>query len=206
MIKIENACSCDSTATNCEFCKKMRESNKDNEKFICNYCYDFSQEQFKLNSLNRHSLNLLIMKTVEFTEEECKTLSCNVTEIMRINSSGDIENLIHCKNMFRLCKVCNYSFCAMWSKNVSIVQKTVELIGKPSNLILIYSNPIIDGDIKNPPKYFDYTFTVYSTEEKLMEAVNNGAMVCNGQKCKNCGFSCYYGKFPKGSNIAELLK
>ena len=80
--KIEGATSMDSSCTGCTFCQKMREAarkldeanaNKDPnteepQKIICGTCYDADGERYKINSRDRHGLNLVILSNVLFTE------------------------------------------------------------------------------------------------------------------------------------------
>lgn len=203
--KIEDILSLDSSAHNCEFCKKMREAAANNPLHICGMCYDFLQEiSFKGRPVrNRHSLNLLIMSKVEFTIEELKTL--HGTQIVRINSSGDTENKIYAENMIKYVYGHEYTNTAYWAKNTLPIIAACDKYGKPKNLILVQSSPII-GKPSKLAKYFDYVFTVYLTKEDIEKAVNNGACECNGKKCKLCGFKCYLGTWAKGSNIAEFLR
>lgn len=200
--KIEGVTSFDSTATNCEFCRMMREANKDNPACICNYCYDFAQEQYKIQALNRHTLNMLIMSTVEFTVEELATLPA--TGIIRIDSSGDTPNLIYARNMIKICYAFPHSHVGYWAKNASPVISACDDLGKPSNLILVQSSVLIGRSAKKA-KYFDYVFTVYPDKDMTLEAMANGAAECNGKKCRDCGYKCYFGTHDS-ENIAELLR
>lgn len=203
--KIEGVTSFDSTATNCGFCQKMRKAAENNPAHICNYCYDFAQEHsFKgANVLNRHTLNMLIMSSVEFTVDELRMVS--VTYINRVNSSGDTPNVIYAKNMLRIA-LANPAFkFAYWAKNTADVIAACDEIGKPANMTLIQSSPII-GKPAKLAKYFDVVFTVYATREDVDKAIAAGANECNGKKCKDCGYKCYLNGWKAGSNIAEYLR
>lgn len=201
--KIENISSADSTATNCNFCQNMRIANAGNNDCICNYCYDVKQENFKnVSVLNRHTLNLLIMATIEFSEDELKHVH-GITDIFRVNSSGDIENVTHAINMLRLIKVNSFTHAAIWSKNVPAIVNAVAIVGKPGNCILIQSDFTINGKTKKNP-VFDYIFRVY-TKDKITAAIVSGASECNGKKCKSCGFKCYFGTHGS-EEIAEVLR
>lgn len=201
--KIENIYSLDSSATNCSFCRIMREKAKENPDIICGYCYDFEQEKYRKEVLNRHTLNLVIMSKVAFTVDELRTLSG--IGLARVNSSGDAENVIYAKNMINYAYAHESVKVAVWSKNVFAYIKAIDKIGKPANVILIQSSPFINKPVARA-KYFDYVFTVYSDESKVKEAIVNGACECNGKKCKACGFKCYTGEWKIGANIAEFLR
>lgn len=205
--KIEDIMSFDSTATNCEFCQLMRKAAENNKMHICNYCYDYKQEHsFKgVNVLNRHTLNMIIMSTVEFTVEELKIL--NVAYINRVNSSGDVPNLTYARNMIKLCFAFGMVKFAFWAKNTEAVKKACKELGKPENVVLIQSSQII-GKPAKLEEYFDFVFTVYATKAETESAILNGAGACNGKKCKECKFKCYTGEWKENGvkNIAEYLR
>lgn len=203
--KIEGITSFDSTATNCDFCKAMRKAAENNPKHICGYCYDYAQEHsFRgANIVNRHTLNMLIMSSVEFTKEELRLV--NTSYINRVNSSGDTPNVTYAKNMLNIAYVNPGEKFAYWAKNKKAVIAACDELGKPGNMILIQSSVII-GKPEKLAKYFDYVFTVYATKEETENALANGACECNGKKCKACGYKCYFGAWESGANIAEFLR
>lgn len=203
--KIEGITSFDSTATNCDFCKAMRKAAENNPKHICRYCYDYAQEHsFRgANIVNRHTLNMLIMSSVEFTKDELRMV--NTSYINRVNSSGDTPNVIYAKNMINIAFVNPNEKFAYWAKNKKAVIAACDELGKPENMILIQSSVII-GKPEKLAKYFDYVFTVYATKEETEAALASGACECNGKKCKACGYKCYFGAWESGANIAEFLR
>lgn len=203
--KIEGITSYDSSATNCDFCAGMRKAAESNPAHICRYCYDYAQEHsFKgANVINRHSLNMLIMSSVEFTREELATI--NASYINRVNSSGDTPNVIYAKNMLNIAyshPACKFGY---WAKNTAAVIAACDEIGKPENVTLVQSSPII-GKPAKLAKYFDIVFTVYATKEGVEKAIAEGAKECNGKKCKECGYKCYLNGWNAGDNIAEYLR
>lgn len=201
--KIEGITSLDSTATNCEFCKAIREANKDNDLCICNGCYDLQQESYRLATLSRHTLNMLIMMTVEFTIDELKMLT--VTPIIRVNSSGDTPNKTYARNMLKMAYAFPFAHVAYWAKNTRPVIEACDELGKPANVILIQSSCMIGKPAKKA-KYFDFVFTVYPDKETTEKAIANGACECNGKKCKDCHYKCYFGNHDGDGNIAEVLR
>lgn len=203
--KIEGITSYDSSATNCAFCQAMRAAAGKNPAHICNFCYDHAQEHsYKgVNMLNRHTLNMLIMSTVDFTVEELAVLNCS--KINRANSSGDVPNKTYAANMLKLSAANPYFHFALWAKNTKDVIAACDEVGKPENMTLVQSSPIINKPSKLA-KYFDIVFTVYVTEEDTQEAIRNGAGECNGHKCNECGFKCYLNGWHHGQNVAEVLR
>lgn len=200
--KIEGITSCDSSCSSCKFCQKMIDAAEKDVTIICGDCYDKQQEKYKTHVKNRHGLNMLIMSQVEFTEDELKRV--DLTKIVRINSSGDTPNETYALNMIRLAKVNPWANVAYWAKNTAPIIKAVDSIGKPENLRLVQSSPIIGKPVKKK-KYFDYVFTVYPDKATTLKAIKNGASACNGRKCKDCGYACYLGTH--GSDqIAEVAR
>jgi hypothetical protein len=202
--KIEGITSYDSTATNCEFCQAMRKAAENNPLHICGYCYDYSQEHgFKgVNVLNRHSLNMIIMASVDFEIDELRIL--NSSYINRINSSGDVPNVTYACNMIKLAYAFSALRFAFWAKNTAAVITACDKYGKPENLVLVQSSPIIGSPAKLA-KYFDFVFTVYLTKEDTEKAIADGSGECNGKKCKLCGYKCYYNSW-NSKNVAEYLR
>ena len=201
--KIAGIFSLDSTATNCSFCEKMRELAKINPDMVCAHCYDKEQESYRSSVLNRHTLNMLIMATVEFTVDELALIP--VYGLVRINSSGDAPNDIYAANMVKFAiahKDCRVS---AWTKNALAYIRACNKYGKPGNMILIFSSYCVNKAMRLP-KYFDYVFTVYSDADAVAAALAGGACECNGKKCADCGYKCYTGAWTAGANIAELLR
>lgn len=203
--KIEGIFSLDSSASNCSFCRQLREyAAKHPEKnIVCSKCYDIAQESYKINALARHTLNLMIMETVEFEIDELRMLSAY--GLVRVNSSGDASNYTYAANMIKFAIAHADCRVAIWSKNTAVYVKACDTYGKPDNVVLIQSSMYIGKPCKLA-KYFDYSFTVYVDTDAVENALANGACECNGKKCKACGYKCYYKAFGEKADIAELLR
>lgn len=200
--KIEGTFSCDSSCHGCDFCQKMRKAAETDPSIICGRCYDAAQESYRTNVRNRHSLNLRIMKTVSFTVAELACLPSGMID--RINSSGDIDNVVQAGNMVKYAIAHPAAHVGLWSKNHPAVAAAMDQYGKPENMVYIASSPRINvrGQL---PKYADYTFTVYD-KDHIAAAIAAGSMECNGKKCISCGYKCYFQTWPEGADIAELLR
>jgi hypothetical protein len=72
---------------------------------------------------------------------------------------------------------------ALWTKRKDLIRKFYSKNEKPSNLILIYSNPKIDAVMHNVPEFFNRTFNNVSKKSAVKQN-------CTGQKCKDC-LLCY---------------
>ena len=202
--KIEGIMSFDSSCHGCPFCNDARRAAANDPTIICRYCYDHKQEETRVNVINRHQLNMLIMSTVEFTEEELSLVPVSV--LNRVNSSGDCPNEIYAVNMLRLSGLHLSVNFAMWAKNAKPVQAACERIGKPDNMTLIYSSMRINH-VCAIPKWFDHVFVVAADKESVKRflALPN-AGECNGKKCRECGYKCYTKAWKTGTVIIEYLR
>jgi hypothetical protein len=115
----------------------------------------------------------------------------------RFNAHGELINDIHLTNLVNITiknPSCNF---ALWTKQNGIIKKYFDINAKPSNLILIYSNPKISTILSKPPKYFDKTFN------NVLESEYQDQQNCTGQQCKNC-LLCY--KHNGINTIVEKVK
>lgn len=200
--KIEGAFSFDSSATNCGFCKAMRAIAEGDPLHICNYCYDKKNENYRIESMNRHTLNMVIMMSVDFERDELSIVPTGL--INRVDSAGDIPNKTYARNMIKISFINENGKFAFWAKHENALIAATDELGKPKNAKYVRSSEHI-GTPAALPKYFDYVFTVYPDEESTRKAIEKGAAECNGKKCMECGWKCYYGTHA-AINIAETLQ
>jgi hypothetical protein len=102
----------------------------------------------------------------------------------RINAHGELINATHLENICLIAEHNPHCNVAVWTKRKDIVSRTFANRAKPSNLILIWSNPKVDAVVYDPPKHFDRVFNNVSYEHKPDE------QNCTGQKCRDC-LLCY---------------
>jgi len=138
------------TLTN-DYCIKQ----KTKEDIICFKCYSFTTLNFRktmVNVLQKNS-NLLSTSIIEWD---------NLPRIFdlyfRFSSHGELINDIHIENFNNICLKNPKTNFTLWTKRFDIVKKFYDNNDKPSNLILIYSNPKLDKPLNKLPKYFDKTF------------------------------------------------
>lgn len=201
--KIEGVYSLDSTAHGCTFCTFMRNKARVDGNIICGACYDYKQEKYRYFVTARHFLNMVILSSVEFTVFELKYLQIPHNCILRINSSGDIQNNIHAYNVVKLAHAFEDCTIGLWSKNVYCVENAFNRYGKRDNMTFIQSTCAINGKPAYISNYADNIFTVYD-KQNINDALKN-ASECNGKKCAECGYKCYY-KAHACFNVAELLR
>lgn len=207
--KIEGITSIDGSSS-CDFCAKMR--NTGNPLCICNGCYAWA-DKWKEAAFRRHILNMRILSSVLFEKEELAALHIDtikshikeyafallVSALLRINEDGDINNIIHARNVLRIIETHKDAGTGFWAKNTADVSAALHAEGvhtkaekraKYGNARFVQSSVLI-GIPARPVWYADAVFTVYPDAETIAEAIKNGAFPCNGRKCMECGFNCY---------------
>jgi len=122
-------------------------------------------------------------------------------EIARIESFGDVENEIQAINYINIIKNNPHVIFGWWTKNVSIVHKALEKVGKPENVVLIQSACFINRPEIIKSIYFNKVFTVY--DPAYIKAhnitINCGARDCNS--CRRC-----YDTANTEKEVNEVLK
>jgi len=169
------------TLTN-EFCLKQHKAKGD--KHICIKCYSFkSLLEYRQNCVEPFQRNSDLLSSRILTHEEIMAFKPKgKLGIYRFDGHGELINNIHLKNCMMIAEYHPEFVFALWSKRKDLVQNYVFSSGKPDNMVLIYSNPVIDRVMSKPPKYFDKVFNNVSGEHPLEN--------CTGQKCKDCKL-CY---------------
>ena len=182
--KLKNVPSINTNTVTNDFCIKMNKSN--NDKCICKYCYSHNMlNTFRKNCQKSFQHNSNLLKTI-LSDNQLPIIKNN--DILRINSHGEIINDNHVRNIIKICELNKNITVSLYTKRINIVNKVLDEIGyKPNNLIIVYSNPIIDKPIDKKPsnkfyKYVDKIFNVLSTD--------NNKINCDKNNCDNCRI-CY---------------
>ena len=182
------------TITN-NFCLKMNKVKSNN--IICKYCYSHSMlNTYRKNMQECLQRNSNLLSTKELKDNQIPFIN---ELYIRINAHGVLINEMHLHNIVLICNKYKRTNFALWSKRKDIVKKYFDNNKKPTNLILVYSNPKINNiiDENNIPKYFNKTFNNVS-HDKFKDKQN-----CTGQQCKDC-FKCY--EFNNINTIVEAVK
>tara|TARA_R110002020_G_scaffold265869_1_gene480731 strand:+ start:2059 stop:2688 length:630 start_codon:yes stop_codon:yes gene_type:complete len=167
------------------FCNRMYENS--NEKTICSYCY--SQSMLRTYRKNMQPCLERNSKLLSSSLLEDRQIPTIIENVFRFHAHGELINEIHFKNFLAITRKNPHCIFTLWTKRFPIINKVLEKETKPKNLILIYSNPLINTLI-NPmkseklKKYFDKTFNNVE-HDKFVEEQN-----CTGQKCMDC-LECY---------------
>ena len=184
------------TLTN-EFCIKQHKAK--GGKNICAKCYSFKMlGTYRKNAVPALQRNSDLLSSRILTYEEIVAFKPKgKLGIYRFDGHGELINGNHLKNCMMIAEYHPEFVFGMWSKRKKLVQEYVSEYGKPDNMVLVYSNPVIDQVMSTPPEYFDKVFNNVSKEyvptwPLAMRAWRNGKPWenCTGQRCKDCKL-CY---------------
>ena len=161
------------------FCGKM--STTGDDSVICGDCYSIAMlKGSRKNCVPRFEANTLLLKR-RIPREYLPFLNL---AYIRGHGHGELTSLWHYLNFSEIAAKNPQTTVTLFTKRRTIVNQAFKLKGykKPANLILVYSNPIKDKVISEPPKHFDKVFNVTTSDH----AEDN----CTGRKCIDC-LNCY---------------
>ena len=191
------------TLTN-DFCKKMHASK--NKLIICGHCYSVDSLEVGRfpNQVKALQRNSDILGNKELSEREIYQNYMFNDNIFRLQSHGDLINELHLKNLMAIVKANKWTTFALWTKRKNVIKEYFDKHTKPDNLILVYSNPlinkVIDSRGKYKPVYFDKVFN--NVDKDYMKEKQN----CTGQQCITCR-RCYVKSNKSNDNtIIEAVK
>ena len=161
------------------FCGKM--STTGDDSVICGDCYSIAMlKGSRKNCVPRFEANTLLLQR-RIPREYLPFLNL---AYIRGHGHGELTSLWHYLNFSEIAAKNPQTTVTLFTKRRSIINQAFKLKGykKPDNLILVYSNPIKDKVISEPPKHFDKVFNVTTTDHT--------ADNCTGRKCIDC-LNCY---------------
>lgn len=165
---------------------------------ICAHC--FAETTLKrYEAAGEAMLNNTYLLTESILPLELLPVFPNVA-IVRIESFGDVANVTQAINYCNICKVNPLVTFAWWSKNVKIIEKAFDMVGKPENVILIESSPKVNQKIEKSSHYVDKVFTVFSKEYIIANDID---INCGSRCCATCR-RCY--RKDTESDVREQLK
>ena len=188
--KLEGISSISSSVCDNVFCKAWR-TVKD---CICQFCYAHNQQSYQTGLKEHNILNGIILRNVLIPVKAFKALKI-LYKYLRIESFGDVANVIQARNYIRIIKAFPKKRCAIWTKNYEIWYQAFEIEGKPENTTFVISSPFLNKPIEIPEKmkkYTDHVFTVYT---KQYAKEHNIKINCGGRKCMECikrKINCYF--------------
>ena len=175
--------------TSNQFC--IREYQSGNPNKICVYCYSHEMlNTFRKNCVPAFKHNSDLLSKAELIPDLLPVIN---SAFFRFNGHGELINETHLLNLFAICDKNPHTSFALWTKRKNIVNGLLRKRSKPDNLILVYSNPVIDCVQNRIPKHFDKVFNNVSIEHENEN--------CTGQKCIEC-LACY----KKDSGIDSIIE
>lgn len=184
--KLEDVRSLNTSPLHNSFCMKMAKGNT-----VCAKCYSIqSLKTYRKGCDKAWSRNGDILTEKVYPADEMPFLN---DAIFRIHSHGELINDIHLENIYNLARRNPQTNISIFTKRKDLVAKVKD---KPENVILIYSNPVMDRVMETPPNGFHKVFNVVTKREG-----NN--VNCGSRKCADCQI-CY--KFKSPDCVVELEK
>jgi hypothetical protein len=169
-----------------------------NDETVCSHCYAYKQvesgvypNQRTCLERNGNALSGALLNIVPNLSKQ---------EIFRFESHGDVINATHARNYIRIAKANPSVQFAAWTKRPLIWKVAIKVEGKPDNLKIVYSSPMVNKptDIRKKFPFIDTIFTVY---EKGVKAPNQIPCQCGKGSCNRCR-QCY----TKSGMVAEVLR
>ena len=174
--------------TSNKYCIKMSKTDT-----ICGSCYSWNMlKTFRKNAVPSFKRN---SKFLSSEIHDPKYLLPVSSIIARFNGHGEIINETHFINIINICKNQPNTTFTLWTKRKDIINKVCKDYKLPKNLIMIYSNPVINTIMKKVPKHFHKVFNNVTN--------NSDKINCIG-KCIEC-LKCYNLK-DKTEQIIEVVK
>ena len=170
--KMANKISISTSVTINPICIARRALNP--AKYVCPHCFANAISNARPTARRSCKRNSYILTSIVIPVEYWRNLKLtrkqreNAKNGIRLESLGDVCNVIQCANYINVVKAFpEYSF-TVWSKNWKIWELAFAIYGKPENLIYIHSSSMLNK-IDNPASdfaasYMDYDFTVYERE------------------------------------------
>jgi hypothetical protein len=168
------------------FCQAMQKTNT-----ICKSCYAQRYEKMRPSLVNATIRNLFLAERYL----ELGEIPRFSEEIVRYHSYGELINQIHFTNFMWIAAANPHTIFTLWTKRYGIVHRALKGRGKPDNLILIYSSPIV-GKVSALPKHFNKVFTTFARGSDMTD-IN-----CHGS-CNTCRL-CY--SHNDTTHIHEIIK
>lgn len=176
---------------------------------ICKSCYADSQQRRNFGLQEHNIINGIIFRNILIPVKFFRILPI-FSKYLRVESFGDVMNVIQARNYIRIIKAFPDRRSAIWSKNIGIWEKAFKIEGKPANCTYIHSSGTVNqvDEFATEYEFVDHIFTVY---DKAYAKKHNIIINCGGRKCMECIIkrkNCYY-RVNKNNNtlyINELKK
>jgi hypothetical protein len=214
--KMKGLWSISTACTACELCRKRhgegKISFKEAQKIIeaiciCLFCYSFDMLKRYPSLKKKLEDNTKFYCYNNLEDKDIPFINC---AFFRFEAFGDLINVQQFKNYCTIAKNNKHCTFTLFTKNSFIVKNAFEMYGieKPENMIIIYSNSMMNTEkelekVQEQYSFIDKVFNVYSPAaiEHYNKKVNCGARAC--AKCLKCYKKSENSDF---NNLIEELK
>ncbi len=189
-----------SLSTSCT-CNKHCKSRSKSTSTVCAHCY--AQRRMKIY---KNLEKCLIKNTKILTEQVIPKENLPIINALyfRLEAFGDLNNTTQVINYFNLCKKNLDVKFGLWSKNLWLIEATInDGNSKPKNLQIIYSIPFLNDRNDNIFILYPFVDKIFTVFEKNFIKKNDIEINCGAKSCLSCG-KCY--KKNKVKYINERLK
>lgn len=175
-------------------------ARKNIDNFICKHCYADRQCKYYKGLSKKLERNTMFFTNYRVKRSQVPKIK---SKYFRFEAFGDIQNVLQVKNYYTIARANPQTTFALWTKNLQFVA----LAGtKPRNLIVVYSEPVIDNgwtiaDFEAFQYYNPYVDKVFCVLDK---SVPDETINCGARNCLECG-KCYNRK-KANMIIRERLK
>ena len=172
---------------------------------ICEKCYAMTMAK-RFDALREKLVkNTEVLTTVIIPKKDLPILYSE-SGLFRFEAFGDLINEIQVVNYFNMAAANKGIHCALWTKNLWIIEKAMKEYGikKPRNLQIIGSSYFINKSMAAFYKRYDFIDNVFTVYDKKYAAAHNINITCGARACATCR-KCYTGKH-NNYEINELLK
>lgn len=172
-----------SVSTSC-LCNRMCMARAKDPRLICSKCYSVSLQMKRTNLANAMKQNYEVL-TKPVADGDLPRFTA---KYVRIESFGDVANQVQAENYIRMVRLSPRTRFAAWTKNLAIWIAAFKRVGKPANMTLVYSDPVIGGSVKPGElvggEWVDHVFAV------LPKNTPDERINCGGRHCLSC-LRCY---------------
>ena len=198
-----------SLSTSCA-CNNRCVARMKNPDLICSECFAIDTQSNYKGVFENTALNAAILSKEVLPINLWPDLN---TDILRIESFGDVINVVHAINYINLTYQNPKTTVTAWTKNPDLWVKAFKKVGKPANLIFGISSDRKNEIMEIKPElrpYVNFVFTVYELDYLLSKNIDPETFInCGGRSCRGC-MKCYNLPFMRTSSgpvyVSELVK
>lgn len=169
-------------------------AGKDPVDIICRHCYAENLLEYRATARDKYKRNTELLTARVYDLDELPIVNA---AIARIEAFGDVQQgepgIIQATNYMNWCHVNPQTMFGCWTKNLKEYDAAIKTVGKPENVVMIYSIPAINAaGIDDLDAFLDALQQVYPWLDKLFVVYNydRDDINCGARECLTCR-RCY---------------